>query len=502
MPSAPGTPESTQWSPAPISVVGSRAPVGSAGVGSFRAAGPVQPSYTVTFGQSELNPGTTWWVNVTSPTFLSTSSTSVSLSFSEPNGTYEYSVASADKTWAPVNATGSFSVNGGAAGVTVTFYNVKFLVTFTETGLSPGIVWNVSVSNGVKNFSNTSTLFVREPNGSSYSYTVGTPDLAYVPAQRTGPLVVAGGPVTVPTVEFHEVLFLVNFTEQGLHKGQNWSVNFTSAPSNVTAPVNGTQSAPYYDVLLANGTYNYTASASNPAYSWETTNDSLTVDGAALKVDVTFDQVNYKVLFIESGLPTNTSWAVSFSHPNHLSRNTTGGSIAFYWPNGTHYNYNITTTLKLYEPFNASGSFNISGSALNVSVPFHLLTFKLTFRETGLPLGANWTLTLGGVSNWSVTPTMIFVEPNGTYPATLAPIATYIATPSSWTISVAGKPLLQVITFSLDTPQFRVSYLLGGIAIAVLIGAVAVLLVGRQKKPPRKVIVPATVSAERAPRSQ
>ncbi len=82
--------------------------------------------YTVTFTESGLPTGTTWYVNITGG--ASYSSATGTITFSEPNGTYTYTVATGDKEYAPSPASGSFIVNGATP--------VKVAITFTESGSS------------------------------------------------------------------------------------------------------------------------------------------------------------------------------------------------------------------------------------------------------------------------------------------------------------------------------------------------------------------------------
>jgi hypothetical protein len=151
----------------------------------FRTSSPTE--YTVTFTESGLPSSTEWWVNLTDgPTF---SSTTPSLTFAEPNGTYDYTAATTDKAYEPTVAGGSFEVNGASVSESVTFNRVTYTVTFTESGLPSGTRWSVTLD-GTLHTSTTTTIMFKEPNG-TYSLTV-TPPIGFTASPTTGPVDVNG----------------------------------------------------------------------------------------------------------------------------------------------------------------------------------------------------------------------------------------------------------------------------------------------------------------------
>ncbi len=149
-----------------------------------------QVTYPVTFSESGLPSSLTWKVTVNGVTkSLTTNGGTDTLSFaSEPNGTYAYSIAG-NPGWhqSTLPYSGTKTVNGGPLSVSVTYTQVTYAVTFTETGLTSGTSWSVTL-NGVTKASTTSTITFTEPNG-TYGYTVGT-----VPGYTATP---SSGSVTV-----------------------------------------------------------------------------------------------------------------------------------------------------------------------------------------------------------------------------------------------------------------------------------------------------------------
>ncbi len=49
--------------------------------------------------------------------------------------------------------------------------------------------------------------------------------------------------------------------------------------------------------------------------------------------------------------------------------------------------------------------------------------YTVTFKETGLPSGTSWSVTLNGTQHTSTTTTITFTEPNGTYPYTIVDVS-------------------------------------------------------------------------------
>ena len=126
--------------------------------------------YSVLFTESGLPSKTTWYVNLSNGQYFSSSASTIS--FSEPNGTYSYTIATTSKIYSPTPASGSFMVNGSAVSESITFSEVKYTITLTESGLPSGTSWSVTF-NGTKESSTTNTITFSVPNG-TYSYTIGS----------------------------------------------------------------------------------------------------------------------------------------------------------------------------------------------------------------------------------------------------------------------------------------------------------------------------------------
>ena len=147
----------------------------------------------VTFTESGLPSGTTWYVNVTGQTPSGPISAGSSFTIYLANGTYSYTIATSDKLY-HANG-GSFTEKAGTpSSIDVSFSLYTYTATFTESGLPSGTTWYVNLSNGQSFKSTTSTISFNEPNG-TYSYTIGNAS-GYTVSPSSGSLNVSGSNAT------------------------------------------------------------------------------------------------------------------------------------------------------------------------------------------------------------------------------------------------------------------------------------------------------------------
>ena len=123
-------------------------------------------TYKAILTETNLSPGTMWYVNMTNGKSFSSTTSAITLSLA--NGSYAYTIATTDKTFA--GSPGSFTVNGNSVSKSIAFSEVEYAVTVIENGLSPGTLWNISV--GGKIYSSTgSTIYFTKTNG-TYLYSI------------------------------------------------------------------------------------------------------------------------------------------------------------------------------------------------------------------------------------------------------------------------------------------------------------------------------------------
>jgi len=93
-------------------------------------------------------------------------------------------------------------------------------------------------------------------------------------------------------------------------------------------------------------------------------------------------------------------------------------------------------------------------------------TFDVNFHATGLPSGATWSVTLGGVTESSSSTTITFAEPMGTYAYGVGALAGWASSPSSGSVTVTGAAYNVSVTFS--ALVYAVTLSAGGLAASTV----------------------------------
>jgi DNA-binding beta-propeller fold protein YncE len=303
----------------------------------------------------------------------------------------------------------------------------SFPVTFNETGLPGGTAWTVDWNSTAYGTTNPGVGFP-EANG-TYNYTLSTVP-GFSPIVPSARLTVAGHAVQA-NVTFGPA-YPVTFAESGLPLGTFWGVD-------IGPVVNGTGNASL-ELWEPNGTYDYTV---EPVAGSETTwFGNVTVAGLAVDVDVNFTTTTYPVWFNETGLPTSTLWGATLGAYTNTSTNS---SFAFEAANGT-YDYSLNT-VSGYAGTPTEGRLSITGAVVTVRVAF-VAAYPVTFEETGLPAGTNWTVTLGAGPVSSTAPNVTVERPNGTYSFSVSTsVFQYIPVASHGTFNVTGAPVNLTVAF-------------------------------------------------------
>jgi YVTN family beta-propeller protein len=157
---------------------------------------------------------------------------------------------------------------------------------------------------------------------------------------------------------------------------------------------------------------------------------------------------SFAVNFTETGLPSPTSWSVAFAG---ISQGTNGAQLDFTAPDGS---WGFTVGLVPgYTPNVTAGTVVVSGAAR--TIPIHFTAngttpqqYPVTFVEIGLPSQTAWMVTLGTTANSSATPTIGFVERDGSYAFAVTAVHGFTAGPGSGSLGVAGKPAQVNVTFN------------------------------------------------------
>ncbi len=310
----------------------------------------------------------------------------------------------------------------GTSSPTPTIYTV----TFTESGLPSGTTWSVTLAGTTKS-SSTNTITFSEPNG-SYSFTVGSVN-GYTASPSSGTINVNGANV-------------------------NQAITFTASAQNVVK------------------VYSYVNSTSISTYSLP--------EAEAFTVGSSTVNVNFVVLYLSGSGSIKFSIGSSLWKADKLANTTVNVVSGKYWYNvsiptttlngNTNYYLNVylaSGSVKWgYTSSPSSSSFNYvqdywySGGTLyhdnsypniytiGYSGTATQTTYTVTFKESGLPSGTTWSVTLAGTTKSSSTNTISFSEPNGSYSFSVGSVNGYTACPSSGTIKVNGSNILKTFNFS------------------------------------------------------
>ncbi len=413
----------------------------------------------VTFAENGLPGGTSWSVSITGNSPNSSSSTSSSISFDVLNGTYTFSVGGGTG-YQPTPSSGPFDISGsnltGSNSIPISWSAIPptdYQVTFSESGLPSGRMWTVALQGLHAKSSATSTIVFSpgEPNG-SWSFSVSA--AGYTPTPPNGQVVVNGEPAS-QLITFTVLAYPVTFTESGLPGGQMWSVT-----------LNGNEmSSPTSTIVFSepNGSWPFTVSPSGD-YSPNPGQGNVNVNAGPAGESITFNLQTYPVTFTETGLPTGTDWSVTINGVNQHSTTTT---VQFSEVNGS-YPFTIQSSDSKYRPSPASATVNVNGKGVGQSVNFILVTYPITFTESGLLTGTAWAITLLTLES-STTPTIVFSEPNGTYSFTVGSVFGWTPNEAGGQVTVAGGPQGVTITWTEDyyTLTFLESGLPSGAAWSV-----------------------------------
>ena len=359
---------------------------------------PNHAAFTVTFHEKGLPENSLWYVNVTGM-FSSGPVAGDFFNISLQNGTYNYSISSADKNYAPGIYTGSVTVSDSSPPeIVITFALQTFPVTFSETGLPAGTEWYVNITGSSPAASTSTSMTFNYPNG-TYIYTISTVDKIFRPSY-TGRFTVQGKPVP-ENVTFAKLSYKVTFGESGLPSGTTWYVNITGG--NDYSSSNSTIS--FYST---NGTFTYVISRPPLNYVLPVSSGVFTIDGKAVTVQIVYDRMAL-VQFIVN--PNDATLSI-----NGVNQTMSSGSLSLYLNAGYYY---INATDIGYLPYSNyvhlsyNGSYSYSISLKPVSNSGYLV---------GTILPENATVSANGI---------IIPVSHGYFNASLSP-GTYYVTATAY----------------------------------------------------------------------
>ncbi len=405
--------------------------------------------YNVTVNETGLGSSPAkWWINLTSPIASPHPGIGSPIVLNLPNNTYSFTIACQDKRWEPVQASGTFTVNGLPITVSIQFVELNTSVTFTASGLPAGMPWWVNLTGRLSANSTTASIVYQLPNG-TYNFSAQAANRTYG-AQGGSFTVVYGVPLYL-SVNFTHFLYALTFNESGLFAGTNWSIVVFGAAQYTTGPA--------ITFMEPNGTYPYVVPPV-PGFVTKNPNGSVRVHGTTAYFTINFKPFAYGIRFNETGLPRGTGWSVNVSFASNLTHvgtfSFTSASGGVPLANGT-YLYSAASSNLSWTPEVPTGQVTVAGAPFNVSVVFILKAYSVTFSATGLPSGAQWSVQLNGAIGTSTTANLTFFVNNGTYAYVIPLYGVYAPRPTSGNVTVQGQSAVVPVVFvrALFTVTFR-----------------------------------------------
>ena len=197
-------------------------------------------------------------------------------------------------------------------------------------------------------------------------------------------------------------------------------------------------------------------------------------------------QHKYQVIVRAENLPSHHLWNFSLNGNLYSTSDT---SLSLYLYNGS-YNYSVTS-----EYYNeTAGTLNVNGYPLFLNITFSESYYNVTFKETGLPSGYNWTVNIKNGQSFTTDQSEYTITLSvGNYTFTVQSASTNYTATYNATFSVKGYPVAVNITFNQNVrpvvppaqkpkaPNYTMIYIAVGVVIAAAaIGSAAYIM--RKKK--------------------
>ena len=410
--------------------------------------------YQVTFNETGLPLGTLWYANISGHVSLSSNSSSIKSSLS--NGSYNFSISTVDKEYFPTPFSGSFKINGRSESISVQFSVYTYTVEFTESGLPLNTEWFINVvgipPNPITNESSSSfsqVISLNLPNG-TYIYKLTSGIQTYGPYPASGNLTVSGTPVSIAVAFLR--LYQITFVEAGLpipSPNIKWFLN-------ISDPQSFNSSTNTISFWEPNQTYSYYVATNDRWYipSNFTKSGSITVSGSSVTgPEIIFNEL-LNVSFQQQRLPPGNTWYVNITGGGNF--HSSNGTITFLEINGT-YSYNVSSGNKLYRPIPYSGSFVPNKTAFPIRITFILVTYTVTFSETGLTNGTIWSVSVNNDTKISTNGTIIYRLNNGSFEYSVQPIPGFSTDTYAGNLTVNGSSFVKSISWTIVTYYINIT---------------------------------------------
>ena len=446
--------------------------------------------YALTTTETGLPSGDTWYLNLSNQPGLSESAsgqhlsgTTSSFSTKLPNATYTYTYQTSDKRYS--GGSGSFTVNGAAYSLSVTFSAVLYYVNFTQLRKPAAMTWGVNVSGTIK--TGTGNLSYQLTNGTYYynasainqtfshplgwwRLTNGTTVLLHNESSFAGIKIIVNGKGLENNITFARA-YNFTFEEVGIGAGATWTVSSFS---------NGLGSTLTKSLAISSKTEIYFNSTegnyTNASYSGSV--ESIISGGTGVRyINLTLpatstytiagnnivNVTNYitQYYLTTRSLPTaggyhspysgwvNASTKVQLSAQANSSYDFTGfigSNVSSFTGYGTYSNGQFIAQILMTNPITENMTFG----------QYLVLTFYMQNLTSGTEWGVKLTTSTGALVQWdNATGNYIIFEISpGTYTYDVTGV---LSTPQSDTLTVSGSQdvILQynLVTYKIEFYQ-------------------------------------------------
>ncbi|MGC8724981.1 MAG: protease pro-enzyme activation domain-containing protein [Thermoplasmata archaeon] len=470
--------------------------------------------YPVTFIENGLPSGSKWNVTLHG---LNESSNGNTIVFNETNGTYSYKVTTFAKDYSPEHSTGIVNVSGAPNAVLTTInvpnhpgdvvYDPANQLIYTTNWNSSGnyiTVINpytnkISTILNVTNILMPNNIVYNPYNKLLYVYGMGNPEDVVLVINSTNSVVktinIPGNQVYPMTYDSqNRYIYLVGANDSYNDVYVLYAISPTFTLSNVTVLPGS-----FYDMghgIIYNPSNNLIYVAMGNTHNVDVVNVStdsvikvIQIGNGTQPESMAFDPLNKDIYVMENYL---SNVFIINSTTNSFTKNITVGlypTNSIYDPaNGCMYvvNYgsdsvsivngltntvfnnisvgqgpwsiaydNFTHKIYVTNYWSPTGSVSVINEGTTQYINFvKISTYSLYFKETGLPKGVQWNITLNGTLYTTKNTTISFTEPNGSYTFTIENISGYTVKPSKGIAVINGKNTTINVTFTNIKPIY------------------------------------------------
>jgi YVTN family beta-propeller protein len=366
-------------------------------------------------------------------------------------------ISCTDRSLATTVSVGSFPVagtfdpeNGKAyipigSGYDVTVLDGGYNVAVNEMGLPGGTPWTIDFGGSPRSGTGNAFDFYGYANG---TYNISVSATGYVASPPYNATLRVNGANVSETIRFQVPLqtFSVTFSSTGLPMGTAWSVLF-----NGSLVSSSTQDIVFEE---ANGSYPFTVDMAGGDIPTPSAG-SITVAGINQTQGISFSvppPTTYLITLTETGLPVGTNWSGTLTGPTlHVTNSSAVSTLSFEEPNGT-YSF-IPGVVGGWKVSNSPTTVIVNGKPTSATIAWSMVTYNVTFSETGLTSGATWSVTFNSSTKTGTGQINFIGLPNGTYTFAVGIISGFSATPSGGSLTVKGAVASQAILFSANGTQ-------------------------------------------------